>query len=45
MKYVFDTSPLSVLFRTYYQDRFPSLWNLFNELADADPVNDESAVT
>ena len=45
MRYVFDTSPLSVLFKTYYQDRFPSLWNLFNELVYADLVNDESAVT
>ena len=30
--YVFDTSPLSVIFRHYYPDRFPSLWKRFNEL-------------
>lgn len=29
--YVFDTSPLSVIFRHYYPDRFPSLWKRFNE--------------
>lgn len=30
--YVFDTSPLSTLFKNYYQSRFPSLWERFNEL-------------
>ena len=34
MKYVFDTSPLSVLFRSYYRSRFPSLWDRFNSLVD-----------
>lgn len=32
MKYVFDTSPLADLFRYYYPERFPSLWEKFNLL-------------
>ena len=32
MSYVFDTSPLSQLFRAYYRSRFPSLWEQFDEL-------------
>ena len=31
MIYIFDTSPLSVLFRNYYQRRFPSFWSRFRE--------------
>ena len=34
MKYVFDTVTLSVIFRHYYLDRFPSFWNKFNDLKD-----------
>ena len=30
--YVFDTSPLSTLFRNYYRKRFPSLWASFDGL-------------
>lgn len=30
--YVFDNSPLSVLFRNYYRSRFPSLWDRFDGL-------------
>ncbi len=30
--YVFDTSPLSELFRSYYRGRFPTLWKLFDKL-------------
>lgn len=30
--YVFDTSPLSTLFRNYYRSRFPSLWDRFDGL-------------
>jgi hypothetical protein len=30
--YVFDTSPLSTLFKNYYRSRFPSLWKLFDEM-------------
>ena len=34
--YVFDNSPLSVLFRNYYRGRFPTLWDRFDSLiADA----------
>ena len=32
--YVFDTSPLSALFRNYYRGRFPTLWQQFDELVD-----------
>lgn len=30
--YIFDTSPLSTLFKNYYRNRFPSLWNHFDNL-------------
>lgn len=30
--YVFDTSPLSSLFRNFYHSRFPTLWNQFDNL-------------
>lgn len=30
--YVFDTSPLSVLFKNYYRRRFPTLWTQFDAL-------------
>jgi len=30
--YVFDTSPLLVLFRSYYRKRFPTLWAQFDAL-------------
>jgi len=30
--YVFDTSPLSNLFRHFYRRRFPTLWESFDEL-------------
>jgi len=30
--YVFDTSPLSTLFKNYYPSRFPSLWKKFDAL-------------
>jgi len=32
MTYVFDTSPLSTLFRNYYPDIFKSLWAGFDDL-------------
>lgn len=32
MSYVFDTSALSALFRSYYRRRFPSLWQRFDDL-------------
>lgn len=32
MIYVFDTSPLSTLFRNYYRSRFPTLWEQFDGL-------------
>lgn len=33
--YVFDTGPLSALFRNYYPARFPTLWDRFAELVAA----------
>ena len=32
MSYVFDNSPLSVLFKNFYRSRFPSLWERFDAL-------------
>jgi hypothetical protein len=32
--YVFDTSPLSTLFKNYYRKRFPSLWANFDGLVE-----------
>ena len=32
MSYVFDNSPLSTLFKTFYRNRFPSLWVRFDHL-------------
>jgi hypothetical protein len=32
MSYVFDNSPLSALFKNYYRNRFPSLWERFEAL-------------
>lgn len=32
MSYVFDTSALSPLFRNFYRNRFPTLWEQFDEL-------------
>ena len=34
MKYVFDNSPLSTLFRNYYRRRFPTLWEKFDAIVD-----------
>lgn len=34
MSYVFDNGPLSALFRNYYRNRFPSLWQRFDQLVD-----------
>lgn len=30
--YVFDNAPLSVLFKNYYRGRFPTLWDLFDQM-------------
>jgi Domain of unknown function (DUF4411) len=32
VSYVFDNSPLSALFRNYYQRTFPTLWQRFDQL-------------
>jgi hypothetical protein len=36
--YVFDTSPLSTLFKNYYRKRFPTLWKNFDALVGADDL-------
>lgn len=38
MSYVFDTSPLSALFRNYYPNVFRRLWHDFDALVDADEI-------
>jgi len=32
--FVFDNSPLSALFRSYYRGRFPGLWDKFDGIVD-----------
>jgi hypothetical protein len=34
MSYVFDNSPLSVLFKNFYRNTFRSLWDNFDALVD-----------
>lgn len=34
MSYVFDTNAFSQLFHSYYRNRFPTLWQQFDELID-----------
>jgi hypothetical protein len=34
LSYVFDTSALSPLFRNFYRNRFPTLWEKFDELVE-----------
>jgi len=36
--YVFDSGPLIVMFRHYYPERFPTLWEKFDELIDQESV-------
>ena len=42
--YVFDTSPLSVILKHYYQSRFPSLWISFERLINLGNVISVSEV-
>ena len=32
MVYIFDTVTLSIIFKHYYFERFPTFWNNFNNL-------------
>lgn len=41
---VFDTSPLSVMLKHYYQNRFPTLWQSFNYLISLGEVTSVSEV-
>lgn len=34
MTYVFDTSPLQVIFKNYYRRRFPTLWGNFDSIVE-----------
>ena len=36
--YVFDSSPLIVLFKHYYPDRFPTLWENFDLLKSGNKI-------
>jgi len=36
--YVFDTAPISRLFRNFYRDQFPSLWQRFDDMVDAGTI-------
>jgi len=36
--YVFDSSPLIILFRHYYPDRFPTLWENFDSLKEDNKI-------
>ncbi len=38
MIYVFDNSSLVVLFKNFYRDRFPSLWNKFDHLISTSQI-------
>jgi hypothetical protein len=37
--YVFDTAPLSTLFKNFYRKRFPSLWNKFDNLVSSGAIS------
>jgi len=34
LSYVFDTNAFSQLFHSYYRNRFPTLWEQFDELVE-----------
>ena len=38
MKYVFDSSPLIDLFKHYYPQQFPSLWEKFHTLVSNEEI-------
>jgi len=38
MIYVFDSSTLIDLFRYYYRNRFPSLWEKFDQAVKAESI-------
>ena len=38
MTYVFDSGPLIWMFRYYYPERFPSLWEQFDELIESQRI-------
>jgi hypothetical protein len=38
LKYVFDSGPLIDLFRHYYPERFPSLWDKFHDLVTLEKI-------
>ena len=42
--YILDNSTISEIFRSYYQDQFPSFWERFNELVRASRVVSVRAV-
>lgn len=38
MSYVFDTNAFSQLFHSYYRNRFPTLWEQFDELIESGEI-------
>lgn len=38
MMYVFDTNTLTAIFRHYYRSRFPSFWEIFEQLKNRNEV-------
>lgn len=44
MTYVLDSGPLINMFRHYYADRFPSLWQRFDGMVEAGEIVSVSEV-
>lgn len=45
MRYVFDTNAFSQLFHSYYRNRFPTLWEQFDELVENGDVTSTREVS
>lgn len=45
MIYVMDSGPLIIMFRHYYEDRFPSLWQRFDEMRESGSIVSVSEVS
>ena len=45
MIYVLDSGPLIIMFRHYYPDRFPSLWERFDEMVETERMISVSEVS
>lgn len=38
MTYIFDSGPLIFMFKSYYPNRFPTLWERFDELVSSETI-------